>query len=145
MEPKKVKDIMTPYPEQIAADATIAEAAKKMKDQDCGFLPIGGEIDKPIGVITDRDIVVYAIAEGKSPEITKVEEVMSTEVFVCSQEDDLKKAADEMSSQGVRRLVVTSEEGGDIVGILSVADIVSNIGGDDHVSDEIIHHLYRFA
>lgn len=143
MQPKIVKEFMTPHPGMINPDNTIKAAAKKMKELDCGMLPVG-DSDKPIGIITDRDVVIYGIAEGKNPETTQVEEIMTEELIFCFEDDTLEKAADKMNTSGVRRLVVLNDQDR-IVGILSTADIVSNLGGEDHVSDEVLHHLYRCA
>src|SRR5438552_4241097 len=98
----KVSDIMTRDVRLLSPDQTIREAAVLMADIDAGALPVGDN-DRLVGMITDRDIAVRAVAQGKSPD-TKVEEVMSKEMLYCFETDDLDNVARNMGKPQVRRL-----------------------------------------
>ena len=109
-----------------APDDTIGAAARIMKEIDAGLLPVG-ENDRLVGMITDRDMAVRAIAEDKDSD-TPVREVMSQEVCYCFEDEDLDDVATQMSDLQVRRLPVLSREKR-LVGIISLADI--SHAGDD--------------
>jgi len=104
---------------------SIRDAACMMAELDCGSLPVG-ENDRLVGMITDRDIAIRAVAEGKSPS-TKVREVMSSEVKYCFEDDDLDKVAHEMADLKVRRLPVLNHDKR-LVGIVSLGDIALTDG-----------------
>src|SRR5262249_44521316 len=103
---------------------TIQEAARTMARTDAGALPVG-ENDRLVGMITDRDIAVRAVAEGKGPE-TKVRDVMSAEVKYCFDNQEVDKVARNMGDIKVRRLPVVDRDKG-LVGILSLGDLA--VGG----------------
>jgi CBS domain-containing protein len=117
----KVRNVMSKHIEQTVADATLLEAAKLMRSLDVGLFPVfdGQEL---VGVITDRDIVCRAVAEGLDPALTKVRDVMTEEVFSCFEDDEDAEAARIMEEHRVRRLVVFNRDGRP-VGICSLADI----------------------
>jgi CBS domain-containing protein len=119
----EIRDIMTPNPEGISSDGTIREAAHHMKDMNVGILPVV-EGDSLIGVLTDRDIVTRVIAEDRDPAKTTVEEIMSRELFTCTEDTDLEEAVRNMEDNQVRRLLVTDSEGR-CVGIMSLGDIAT--------------------
>ena len=106
---------------------SIREAAKMMAEIDAGVLPVG-ENDRLVGIITDRDIAVRAVAAGKGPE-TPIREVMSTEVKYCFEDDDLDEVAQNMADIKLRRLPVLNDEKR-LVGIISLADIALAEGPD---------------
>jgi CBS domain-containing protein len=118
----KLGSIMTGGIESVRPQATLAEAAKKMASQDIGSLPVCAEQHKVIGIITDRDITVRAVARGMDPNQTRVEEVMTREVLSCSSEADVEQACALMEKRQVRRLLVTGEDDSP-VGIVSLGDI----------------------
>lgn len=105
MNSKQVKELMEKDLKLISPDATLVEAAQKMKECGCGFLPVG-EKDSPEGIITDRDIVLRSVAEGKDPSQVTVRECMTDDVCCCSETDTLEDAARSMSENNVNRLVV---------------------------------------
>lgn len=117
-----VKDLMKANPVIIPAHTTLKEAAQKMKSVDCGVLPVGAW-DKPEGMITDRDIVVRAVAEGIDAGSAQVRDYMTREVFYCSDSDTLAQAAELMRRNGVSRLVV-KDAGGKACGILTFGCIL---------------------
>jgi CBS domain-containing protein len=103
-------------------DDTIRHAASEMKAIDAGVLPVG-ENDKLVGMITDRDIAVRGVAEGKGPE-AKVREVMTAEVLYCFEDDDVAHIAANMAQQQVRRLPVVNRDKR-LVGIVSLGDLAT--------------------
>ena len=117
---KKVRDVMSHDVRIAVPEESIRNAARLMAELDAGVLPVG-ENDKLIGVITDRDIAVRAVAQGKEP-TTHVREVMSHEVLYCFDDQDLTAVAKNMSEQQVRRLPVVDRDKR-LVGIISLADI----------------------
>lgn len=122
MASKQVKELMETDLELISPDATLEEAARKMKERDCGFLPVGDK-DDPEGIITDRDIVIRAIAEGKNPAEEKVRAYMTDEVCACRDNDTLENAAQAMSENNVSRLVVKDSHD-KICGVLTFGRII---------------------
>jgi CBS domain-containing protein len=109
------KDVRIATPAQ-----SIREAAQLMKQCDAGCLPVG-ENDRLVGMITDRDIAVHAVAEGKGPD-TPVRDVMTKEVLYCFEDEDLDSVADQMGKLQVRRLPVLNRDKR-LVGIVSLSDI----------------------
>jgi CBS domain-containing protein len=118
----KLASIMTGGMETIAPHATLAEAAKKMASQDIGSLPVCAERRQVVGIITDRDITVRAVARGMDPNSTRVEEVMTRDVLSCSSDADVEQACELMEKRQVRRLLVTGQDDTP-VGIVSLGDI----------------------
>src|SRR5438067_6674207 len=118
---KSVQELMTRNPCSIDADKSVAYAAKMMKDEDVGLAPIV-EGDKLIGTLTDRDIVVRVVAEGKDPEQATVREVASKDLVTIDPQQDLDEALRLMARNQVRRLPVV-EEDGKLVGVVAQADV----------------------
>ena len=118
---KSVRDAMTSSPCTIDAEKPVAYAAKMMKQENVGIAPIV-EGDRLIGTLTDRDIAVRVVAEGKSPETTRVREVASAAPVTVDPEQDLDEALRLMATHQVRRLPVV-EEDGRVVGMLAQADV----------------------
>ena len=94
--------IMTPGVEYVGPDDSLQEAARKMKRLDVGPLPVC-ENESVVGMVTDRDITVRAVAEGRDPKATKVRDVMSGEVICCFDDQEADVAARLMQSQQIRR------------------------------------------
>ena len=117
----QVKDVMTRGAEVVRPDATLQEAANKMKSLDIGPLPVC-DGDKVIGMLTDRDITVRATAEGLDPKQTRVREVMSKELITCLEDQDVKEAAELMQSKQIRRVPILSKDKR-LVGMLSLGDL----------------------
>jgi CBS domain-containing protein len=118
----KLSSIMTGGIETIRPQATLAEAAKKMASQDIGSLPVCSDRRSVIGIITDRDITVRAVARGMDPNQTRVEEVMTKDVLSCSSDSEVEEACVLMEKRQVRRLLVTGDDDTP-VGIVSLGDI----------------------
>lgn len=116
---QKVSEVMSTDVQTISPDDTIEEAAQEMRDGDFGLVPVV-EDEELVGVVTDRDIAIRAVAEGKDPS-TPVSEVMSEGVVWVNEDDSVEDAARIMSEHQIRRLpVVDSEQ--HIVGIVSLGD-----------------------
>jgi len=116
---QQLKDLMSRDVKVINPDMTIGEAAQKMRDGDFGMLPVG-EDDRMIGTISDRDIAIRAIAEGKDAE-TKVRDVMTEGIAWAYEDDSVEKAALIMSERQVRRLPVVNRNKR-LVGIVALGD-----------------------
>jgi CBS domain-containing protein len=116
----KVGEVMTGRPRAVTPDTPVSEAAQLMEQEDIGSLPVldGEEL---VGMVTDRDIVVRAVAKGKDPRGMPVRDVATREVVTVSADDDLGDALDLMAAHQVRRLPVVGD-GGRLVGVLSQAD-----------------------
>lgn len=143
MQNTKVKALMTEHPVLIKPDITLDEAARKMKDVDCGVLPVGTK-DKLQGIITDRDIVIRALAKGKDPAKEKVKDYMTAKVYACNEDDFLEDAADKMRDHKVSRLVVKNHEG-KVTGILSFGGILRKNADADEVANVVKHATRRAA
>lgn len=135
MQHTKVKDIMTPNPETTSPEETLNKAAGKMKDKDCGVLPVSKD-GKLHGIITDRDIVIRGLCSDKNPADARVEECMTQDVFSCKESDTLSDAAEIMRKHDVSRLIVT-DENGKIAGILSFGSILRKNKDLNEVSDVV--------
>ena len=126
----KAQDIMTRDPRTVTPDTPITEAARMMKEQDVGILPVveSSNSRKLVGVITDRDITVRHVAGGHKPDC-KVREAMSSSVKTCRADDDVNSVMDVMGSEQVRRVPIVDERG-TLVGIVAQADIVIEAPND---------------
>jgi CBS domain-containing protein len=116
----KISKCMTRDVQLANPNQTIREAAKMMADIDAGVLPVG-ENDRLVGMITDRDIAIRAVAKGKSPD-TKIGEVMSDEVLYCFDDQEIEEVSRNMADIKVRRLPVLNRNK-HLVGIVSLGDL----------------------
>ena len=116
---QQLKDLMSRDVKVISPDMTIGEAAQKMRDGDFGMMPVG-EDDRMIGTISDRDIAIRAVAEGKDAG-TKVRDVMTEGIAWAYEDDSVEQAATIMSKRQVRRLPVVNREKR-LVGIVALGD-----------------------
>jgi CBS domain-containing protein len=133
---KKIREVMTPAPETIQADRPATEAARKMKAADAGMIPVmtNGNL---LGTVTDRDIALRIVAEGKDPQSTPVGEIASTDVVIVTPDEDLDAALQKMAKHQVRRLPVV--EDGRLIGIVAQADVAREGNEKDvgHTVEEI--------
>jgi CBS domain-containing protein len=125
----RVQDAMARTVTAVAPDSAIADAARAMRDEDAGFIPVIDD-GRLVGVVTDRDIVLRCIAADDpiDPHQGEVADVMSTAAVTVAPEDDLDDAAAAMAENGVRRLAVVTN-GGELVGVLSHGNLVQATGG----------------
>lgn len=134
----KIKEIMTPNVEFVNPEITISEAAKRMKDLDIGILPVG-ENDRLIGMLTDRDIAIRAIAEEQDPTKTKVRDTMTSDIVFCFDDQEITDAAKAMKERQIRRLVVLNRDKR-LVGICSLGDLAVE-NNSQELSGEILQHV----
>ena len=123
---RKISDVMTRDAKLISPDDTIQHAAKLMKACDCGILPVG-EGDRLVGMITDRDIALRCVADGKGPD-SKVRDAMTEEVKYCFEDEDISHVCANMSEIQVRRLPVM-DRNKRLVGIVSLSDLARQSAG----------------
>jgi CBS domain-containing protein len=122
------REIMTSGAECVGENESLADAAKKMRELDVGALPICGEDNRLKGMLTDRDIVVEAIAQGKSPDETKAGQLGDGKPVTIGADDSAEEALQTMAEHKVRRLPVI--DGHDLIGVVSQADVATNLSDD---------------
>lgn len=122
----QLKDVMTTKVQLTDPTAKLKDAAMSMREGDFGLLPVGAN-DRLVGTITDRDITVRAVAEGKDPNTTEVGEVMSEGIHYCFEDQEVEEAARLMSAAQVRRLPVLNRDKR-LVGIVALADLATETG-----------------
>ena len=120
----KISECMTRNVRIASPDTTIRSAAKMMADLDAGALPVGTD-DRLVGMITDRDIAIRAVAAGKGPD-TKAREAMTAEIRYCFEDEDLGHVLQNMGDQQVRRLPVMNRDKR-LVGIVSFSDLTHDV------------------
>lgn len=124
-----VRQIMSRDIAAVERNATLLDAAVKMKIYDIGML-IVSDSGKPAGLVTDRDLVVRGLAEGVDPTLSTVESLMTKALITCGEEENVDTAAERMRSAQVRRLIVLDARG-EPVGVLSLADVAARAGDFD--------------
>ena len=131
-----IRELMTKNPRTVSPDQTIRDAAQIMRDEDTGVVPIteGGNL---VGVVTDRDIAIRAVADGKDGQTT-VREVASQDIVTIDPQQELDEALRLMAQHQVRRLPVV-EEDGRLVGIVSQADVARH--GDDARTGQVVEQI----
>jgi CBS domain-containing protein len=134
MADKKARDIMSPDCECIGENASVLDAAKKLADLNVGSMPICGEDDRLKGMLTDRDIVVKVLAQGKDPSSVRAGElgVGDGKTVTIGADDSIEEALRTMIDHKVRRLPVI--DGRQLVGIISQADVATNLD-EERVGD----------
>jgi CBS domain-containing protein len=134
----RVEDLMSHVVAAIAADATLRQAATQMKSHDVGWLPVLNSREV-IGVVSDRDIVVRAVASGLDPEATRVKEVMTPVPFWCAFDATVEGAAEFMAKQKVRRLLVADHRK-QPVGVISLGDLAAKLD-DKKLAGSVLRRL----
>jgi len=125
----KIQDIMTKDPSCVTPDATVREAAQVMSRENVGIIPVVDErsAKRLVGVVTDRDIAIRCVAEGKDGTCS-VRDVMSVDkLATCAEGDDVDSLMETMRAEKVRRIPIVDERGS-LVGIVSQADVVRKAG-----------------
>jgi len=131
----QIREFMTPHPEGVSTQTTLREAAQKMRDIDTGALPVvtDGQID---GIVTDRDITVRAVAEGKDPAKSTVGKFMTPTVISCQEDDVVDDVISKMKQHKLRRIIVQDRQNR-ITGIVSLGDLAL-ITQDRSLSGEVL-------
>jgi CBS domain-containing protein len=128
---QSIRDVMTPNPRTVSSDATLADAAREMSQDDVGAVLV--KENGSVGILTDRDIVVRAIAEQKDPSSTKVADVASHDVASLSPDQSVEDAIKIVREKNVRRIPVL--EGDKPVGIVSIGDLAIERDSDSALAD----------
>ncbi len=136
---KTARDIMSPDATCIGENETVLDAAKKLAELDVGAMPICGEDDRLKGMLTDRDIVVKVLAQGKDPATTKAGELGEGKPITIGADDSVEEALATMSQHQVRRLPVI--DGHDLIGIVSQADVARNL--PDEKTGDLVQAISR--
>jgi len=119
-------ELMTPSPTCCQPEHTVVDVAEIMKREDVGLVPVVDESSKLIGVLTDRDIVMKVVADGRDPRGTAVSEVMTTDPSSCQEHDSVETVMQQMAAHQVRRIPIVDSDG-TIVGIVSQADVATRL------------------
>ena len=135
---KRCSDIMTRDVACCVPEDTVEYAAQRMRSEDVGPIPVvdSHESKRLVGIITDRDLTVKVIAEGRDPKSTRVQEIMTSDPVTCNENDNVKDAMKAMSSHQVRRIPIVTDDDR-IVGIVSQADIATRVGDAEKTGDVV--------
>jgi CBS domain-containing protein len=136
---KSIRDTMTSNPRGVETSTPVVEAAQLMKSEDVGSLPIL-EGERLVGMVTDRDVVLRVVAEGKDVKTTTVGEIASRDLVTVDPQQDLDEALRLMAQHQVRRLPVV-EEDGHLVGILAQADVAT--AGQDAKTGQVVEEISK--
>ena len=134
----KLQDIMTKDVEVTHPNDTLQTAAQKMRDRDIGFLPVC-DGDRLIGVLTDRDVIVRAIAEGMDPKAIIERNLVTSPAIYCFDDQSVDEAAKLMHDNRIRRLVILRRDDKRMVGVVSLGDLAVNV--DDKLSGEVLQSI----
>jgi CBS domain-containing protein len=141
----KCSEIMTSDPKFCVIAETAFQSAQLMKSEDVGSIPIVSDRETRIlkGIVTDRDLVLKVVAEGRDPKTTPVEEVMTTEVATCRADDDADQAIELMQQHQVRRIPIVDGDGR-LVGIISQADVATRVDEPEKTA-EVVEEISKAA
>jgi CBS domain-containing protein len=134
----QIREIMTQNPKTCGPQDSVVDVAKLMASEDVGPIPVV-EGDKLVGIVTDRDIVVRVVAEGRDAQSTTLGEIASSDVATVSPDDDLDRALELMGSKQIRRLPVV--QGQRLVGIVAQADIARH--ADETKVGDVVEDISR--
>jgi CBS domain-containing protein len=135
---KKCSDIMTESLVYSSPEDTVSNVAQLMKTEDIGpVLIIDNEAsNRLVGIVTDRDLALKVVAEGRDPQKTKVAEVMTRKVITCRADDDVENAMKAMAQYQLRRIPVVDKDGR-LVGIISQADVATRVGEPEKTAEVV--------
>ena len=135
MAKQRASDVMTPNPKAVTASDNILEVARIMRDQDTGVVPVV-EGKRVIGVVTDRDIVVRAVADGKDCSQITVSQAMTRNIRTVKDDTPVDEILKIMSNEDIRRVPVVNN-GGELVGIISIGDVAMRTSKEDKVGQVV--------
>jgi CBS domain-containing protein len=135
---KKCDEVMTKNPVCCLPNDMVEKVAQLMKRENIGSIPVidNEQTNKLIGIVTDRDLTLKIVAEGRDAKSTKVEAVMTRTVVTCRAEDDLQKALDEMSGHQLRRIPVVDSDN-KILGIIAQADVATRVNQPEKTAEMV--------
>lgn len=136
----QIREVMSRSVETLGPEATLQEAAQRMRQADVGVMPVARN-GEALGVVTDRDIAVRAVAEGLDPSTTTVGQIMTTDVTFCHESDDIADAAATMRQRQIRRLLVL-DDSDRLCGIVSLGDLALR-SGDDTLTEDVLEDVSR--
>jgi FOG: CBS domain len=131
----QIRDIMTRQVELVNPNTPLQEAARMMRDANIGFLPVGDN-DRLVGTLTDRDIAIRAVAEGKDVKSAKVADAMSAQLAYAFDDQDSSEAAQIMAEKQIRRLPILNRDKR-LVGVVALGDLATKTGDDDVVGQTV--------
>jgi CBS domain-containing protein len=134
---RSISEVMTSNPQTVEASDTVARAAEIMKSEDTGIVPVV-EGERLLGTVTDRDITIRVVAEGRDPHSLSVREIASTDLVTVDPQQNLDEALRLMAQHQVRRLPVV-EEDGRLVGIVAQADVARQ--SDDATTGQLVEEI----
>jgi CBS domain-containing protein len=134
----KLKEIMTKEVETVSPKDTLKEAAQKMRVRDIGFLPVS-DGDKVLGVVTDRDLILRAIAEGMDPKTRIGNDFITTPIVYCFDDQDVDEAAKLMEEHQIRRLIILNRADNRLAGVVSLGDIATK--GKEKTSAKVLQSV----
>jgi len=134
----KAQDIMSRNPATVTPATRVRQAAKLMKDEDVGIVPVveEGGTKRLVGLLTDRDIAIRLVAEGRDPDLVEVRELMSGNPKTARPDDDVSKVMDLMGREQVRRVPIVDDRGA-LVGIVAQADVALEARDESKVEDTV--------
>jgi CBS domain-containing protein len=133
-----VSSVMTPNPACCTASTPLREVARMMLDNDCGQIPVVDESQRPIGVVTDRDIAVRVVAEGRDTNQATAADAMSMPVRTVTSDTSLKDAVCVMEADQIRRVPVV-DANGKLAGIVAIADLA--LAGKQEATAEVVREV----
>jgi CBS domain-containing protein len=135
---KKCSDFMTRNPVCCLPSDTVEMVARLMKNSDIGPIPVieSDQTKKLLGIVTDRDLALKVVAEGRDVKSTKASDVMTRMVITCNANDDLQKALDAMADHQLRRVVIVDEDAR-VLGIISQADVATRVGQPEKTAEVV--------
>jgi CBS domain-containing protein len=138
----KLKEIMTTDVKVVRVNDSLQTAARKMRDSDIGFLPVI-DGDQLVGVFTDRDMIVRAIADGTDPGATLGRELATSPAIYCFDDQDIEEATRLMRDNQIRRLVILSRRDKGLVGVVSLSDLALNVDGN--LTEKVLQKVFEPA
>lgn len=133
----KAKDVMTRNPRSVTPDTPARDAAQIMKDEDVGIVPVIDDASRRlVGVITDRDIALRIVAEGRDGSVSVRDVMSSSKLATCRPDEDVDRVMETMASEQLRRIPIVDERGS-LVGIVAQADIVRKAGNDRKAEETV--------
>ena len=135
----KLKEIMSSDVKVVGVNDTLQTAARKMRESDIGFLPVI-DGDQLIGVLSDRDIIVRAIAQGANPKTMLGRELATSPAIYCFEDQEIEEAAQLMHDNRIRRLVILNRGDKHVAGVVSLSDLALN--ADDKLTDKVLQSVF---
>lgn len=133
----EVREVMTTRPQYLSDDVTIREVAQAMRENQTGFEPLANG-NKVVGTLTDRDIAVRGVAEGKGPD-DKASSIATENVLYTFQDTDVKDALQNMQEKNVQRLIVLNNpQDKDLVGVVTVGDVADKCHGEKEIAEMLV-------